>query len=724
MTAVLRFAPNDTLILGQGAAASVRLTVIKRNRRGYLLRSDTGEDDQTWSHEQIFASYVRGDLQHFACNLNRLPSRLAEVLETAWVAWPEELRFTAECREAYCLRVATLRDRGCGAVAAYKRAAKSVFKTNRVEWTNRAHELCRQKAISSPPLKRKERPIIEEPAMFVVKTYGWSTVRLWYERWVAAGKDIRSLVPQFFARGDRQPRKESKVHLQEYDDHPLCIYGLMKYVIEKTYLKIPRVTKSFAYKELEKEREARGFEEISYSAFNQYLVKNYSDFDECYAREGRKAAYYKYHLFERRSPPEVPYEEVEIDHCLLDIFVRDEAGNVARPWLTTALCRATKCIAGINIGFDVPCYATAQRAIIHAICPKDLTGLSLENDWPCQGVMDLLITDRGKEFTSKSMTRAARDVGFKPVVLPGRCPHLKGSIERFFGTLQINVIWNLDGSTKSRTPAVYDPKAKVEYSLVELTELIVRWIVDDYHQAPHSAVKVSPYQKWVAGNDRFGIRPVPNFQTLIVLMGTTVERTIQNIGIEWDGHIYRSEELQALRERRGAYSRKWTMRCDPYDRGRIWVLDDLARRWLEVPAMHQKTSAGITSFQARVNRRLARKLVAKGEAVTDDVLERAGDIARAEAAAGGSRQIPRYLSSGALATQVQGNIALQVVLSPPMLDNGHVAVGSATSNDNGPVPALETAASKGDAGGSVEAASDLAWEDLLVARRMQDGVPR
>ena len=377
---------------------------------------------------------------------------------------------------------------------------------------------------------------------------------------------------------------------------------------------------------------------------------------------------------------------------------------------------------GIHIGFDVPSYATLQRALIHAISPKDVSGLGLKHDWPCSGVMGAVITDRGQEFLSDSFAAAGRRIGFAVVNLPGRCPHLKGAVERFFGSINVRVLSYMDGTTISRTPQFYDPEAKAKFSLTELTHRIVEWIVDHYHQETHEALGCAPAARWAELEATQGIPPVPNFRLLVTLLGERVKRKVTNTGIHWEGRTYRSGELEELRKRRGGLKKDWEIRCDPYDRGEVWVLDDTIKvaRWIVVPAVHQRTARGITRYQARTHLRVGRQLRPKGEPLTDEVMEEAKSLADAQAATGAGRQVLRYFADGALATPVVGGMSIQVILgSAPaqrtLADSGGGYSGALS--DDRPTQVREVATNANAAPATDLASADE--EDAEASERLQ-----
>jgi putative transposase len=272
-----------------------------------------------------------------------------------------------------------------------------------------------------------------------------------------------------------------------------------------------------------------------------------------------------------------------------------------------------------------------------------------------------IITDRGLEFLSESFRRAGKLVGFAVVNLPGRCPYLKGIVERFFGTLNIRVLSHLEGTTLCRSVETYNPQRRVRFDLGELTQMIVRWIVDDYHQTRHPSLGKTPMVRWTEQVDKFRVRPVPSFRLLVTQLGETVKRKVGNTGISWENHTYASDQLEKLRYRRGGLKKDWEIRIDPYDRGEVFVLDEDRRTWISVPCTQQKTSRGITKFQMRLHMRIARRMTPAGEEVTPAIIEKAMEICATKARKGRARQAQRYLADGALATAVCAKLGFRAV---------------------------------------------------------------
>lgn len=667
----LLFQQGDTLALPSGPGETHLYKVERRGRDGYLLSSAAGAPDSFWTHERIYDIYTASQLQHWPCNLAGLDANIAEMLQTDLEGWSERLLFEARCREAYVRYVKRLRDRGLSANFAYARSAKVVTRTYRRTWAKESIYIAGQelKALQASCRKWRSTSLVVTGARkpFELTEHG---IRKWYQVWEKAGYDLRSLIAKVHKRGRHAPRAISRIHEQQDPNKPLCVYGAMEKIGRTVWMSKLKVTKTYAYERFVQLCREINVEPFSRTAFVAFLQKRYNEFEIYKAKHGARLAYLKYNIFEQRRLPKRALEEVEVDHCLLDVWVEDKYGRKARPWLTVLICRATKMIVGYHLSFDVPSYTTLSRAIIHAMAPKDLSCFpEIENDWPCHGVFDFLITDRGMEFLSESLNRAGNALRFAIVNLPGRMPHLKGTVERYFATLGIRVLSHMEGTTLSRTE-VYDPKAAARFTLEELSCRILKWIVDDYHQIEHRSLGMAPVAKWkelVDDSIDGGVRPVGSFKNLVMLMGERTQRKISNVGIHFDNNVYASYELTVLRKRHGGLSDWYQILADPVDRGHLWVLDTLDKRWLVVPVANPSIAKGLNKFAMKVVMRMARKIAPKGEKITDAVMEEARERCDREALTAQTRSALRYMSNGALPTPVLGNNNMLSILAGAVL---------------------------------------------------------
>lgn len=656
MTATpLRFKQGDTLSIRDEQGQVALWSVIDRKRRGYLLQPHGGGDARTWSDDEIDSVYGTRRLTHHPCNAEGLPKAIAEALEKTWEFWPQEVRREAERRETYVRMVDAVRDEHPTLMGAYAAAAETVFDAHHDQWQREDNELAvrldaeRRRSTTSASRRSK---VLNRPNPY--------TVRAWYGVWSRHGRDIRLLIPHYHRRGARQAR-----YAREDGDRP-DTYKLMRQAVEAWYLGMPRRRKNYAYRRYVDLCREQGVPAVSDRTFRVFIRDNYTERQEYERRFGRRAAWLKFGIFERRSLPERPLEEVEVDHCLIDlVVVHTESGRpLGRPWLTALIDRATRMIVGAHLSFEAPSYASLQRALGHAIWKKDLSGVDgIDRDWPCHGVPEWLICDNGKEFRSQSLQTSGRMLDIGIVNLPVKMPWLKGAVERVFQTIGVQVFSHEEGTTLSRTLDLYDPVSRARLSLEEVRQRILKWIVDDYHHNVHDTLKCTPYERWRELTALYPVRPVPDFDHIVRLTGETFFRRISNIGIQYEGLLYADrEKLEPLLARRGGLEKDWEIRYDPYDLGEIWLLDDDCGEWLMIPCVDQSVSRGVSKYQHKIHRALAKRSLPKNAPVTIADLEAsrtlaeqtAGELQARKSKVGNTVRAARYESDGAYFTPIEG----------------------------------------------------------------------
>lgn len=640
----LAFQQGDTLAIRDSEGRQRLFGVVERKRGGYLLKPFDGSDPQTWSDDQLDDVYGMRQLTHFPCNLQGLPQVLAEVLDKAWEAWPEEIRLEAERRAVYVAMVDVMIERCPTRLEAYVLAGETVFAAHAEAWKREDAELAVRKAAEITVLRRRRKPRREnaiKPVMPPLRRPSPYTVRDWYLVWSAFGRDIRLLLPHKHRRGNRRP-----VYKRQPDDKPDS-HSLMGRAAELHYFRMPRKRKKYAYGKYLKFCEEDNVKPFSFRTFRVFIKNNWTERDEYRRRYGDRAAYLKFGIFERRAPPDRPLEEVEVDHCLIDlIIVHPVTGKpLGRPWLTVVLDRATRTILGGHISFEVPSYAALQRAIAHAMWKKDLSSIGgLVNDWPCHGVFNLVFCDQGMDLRCASLRASEAQLGFKVIPLPGNSPWLKGAVERLFGTIGTQVFSFEEGTILSRTRDFYDPVKRAKCTLAEINAKLLKWIVDDYHVTRHETLGCSPLEKWRQLTDLYPVRPVPSFDQIVRLTGEIVPRTISNVGINYRGLLYSDKAiLESLLQRRGALKKDWLIRLDPYDWGEVWILDDEGQGgWHVLPCTDQDISRGVSKYQHHVHCAIARKNLPPGTPVT------AGHLAAAKRYA--EDQVQQLFENGATTT--------------------------------------------------------------------------
>lgn len=129
-------------------------------------------------------------------------------------------------------------------------------------------------------------------------------------------------------------------------------------------------------------------------------------------------------------------QRVEIDHSPLKVVVGTDAGPIGQPWLSLLIDYYSRMVVGFCLGFEPPSYAVIMEALRHAILPKSYLKdrySRVQGSWPCFGLPEKLVCDRGSDLTSNDLEDAAFHLGIELDFNPPRTPHFKGTVESFFG---------------------------------------------------------------------------------------------------------------------------------------------------------------------------------------------------------------------------------------------------------------------------------------------------
>ncbi len=307
--------------------------------------------------------------------------------------------------------------------------------------------------------------------------------------------------------------------------------------------------------------------------------------------------------------PRRPLERVEIDHTCLDLLVVDEEDRlpIGRPTLTFALDVYTGFPFGCYVGFEPPSYHTVQLCLLHGILPKpDCPNLyGTKNNWPVYGLPEVLVVDNGKEFRGQDLSDACAQLGIDLQPTPVRKPWFKGSIERYFRTLNTGLIHPLPGTTFSNIleRGDYNPATQACISLASFRQLFHIFILDIYAQRWHSGLEAIPAKRWQESM-LAGFKPAlaHSAQEVRILLLRTAERTVQRTGIDFEALRYQCPELARVRSQR-SNGEKMRIKYDPADLSALYVSDPAASQgWLRVSAVDQDYTAGLSLWKHRIIR--------------------------------------------------------------------------------------------------------------------------
>lgn len=377
-------------------------------------------------------------------------------------------------------------------------------------------------------------------------------------------------------------------------------------------------------------------------------------------REGAKAAE-KHTPRPGRYEVKRPWDVWQIDHTLADVIIVDRQGRpIGRPWLTVVIDVCTRTIPGFYVGLEPPSTIRVATTLDLAVASKGawLRKHGYDYDYPIEGLMKLLHSDRAKEFASPILVRALKNQGVETFLRPPGRTRFGGHIERLIGTL-MGTCRLLPGATHHSPTARgdYDSKASARLTLDQLQDYFAHQILGLYHHRVHSELGVSPIDAWRATTA--GLAPEhpedPDAFRLDLL--PELPRTIGRQGIQAFNELYHCPEISeafisGTREIKAKYDPRDLSHLYVHIRGRGYVTVPLSRfregppltLWLYKASRRGAGEAG----KARPHRETLQRAAAQAEQVIQHAAGRSMQAAR---------QLERLATARATAGQWVGRSA-------------------------------------------------------------------
>lgn len=371
-------------------------------------------------------------------------------------------------------------------------------------------------------------------------------------------------------------------------------------------------------------------------------------------RYGKKYADERYNPLMGSFPnANYPLAVVQIDHTPMDVIVVDEIWRKAiqRPYLTIAMDVYSKMIVGFYISLDPPSALATGICISTAILGKDnfLARLNLSDlPWDCWGKMRTIHTDNAKEFRGTMLGWAAQEHGINAERRPKGQPRYGGHVERGFRTFMAKVHEELPGTTFSNVQdkVDYDSEGHACMTLAAVEKWFTMYLLGFYHQHPHKGNNdLPPVYVWeqalLHGTDEHPPTGIPvrieDEQQLRLDFLPYVERTVQEYGVQNWGITWYSDSIRRFVHARkeSAIKNKKTFICryDPRDLSRIWLYDDYAKLYIEVP-YRDLTQPAVSLWEVRNAKRVnrAESKSATNETLIFQTIQRMRKIAEEESA--------------------------------------------------------------------------------------------
>lgn len=398
---------------------------------------------------------------------------------------------------------------------------------------------------------------------------GLRTLQRWKKDYLAGGIDALSTG----ARADRGTRRTSP--------------DLVSF-LERLALTRPRPSLATLHRLARAEAERSGITPPSYSTVRS-IVQSLDPALVTLALEG-PASYRDKHELVFRRRAEHPNATWQADHTELDILIRGAGGKPERPWLTVVLDDYSRAICGYTVFVGSPSAIETALALRQAIWRKN------DPAWAMCGLPDVLHVDHGSDFTSHHLEYTTVALKIRLVYSTVGRPQGRGKIERFFRTVNTELLTRLPGhlAPGSRSP-------EPQLTLADLDRAVGEFVMA-YNDRPHRELGMSPKKAWT-GEGWLPRMPDSLEQLDGLLLTVPKNRIVQRDGIHFQGQRYLAPTLAPF------VGRSVTIRYDPRDLSEIRVYDHDTYLCVAIDEAHPNQRFSLRDIETarRARRRQLRK---------------------------------------------------------------------------------------------------------------------
>lgn len=382
------------------------------------------------------------------------------------------------------------------------------------------------------------RPFLEEgvPLPILAQHHALSlrTARRWVQRYRTGG--LGALGPK--PRADKGVRRAL----------PLALAQL----VEALALQQPAPSIATIHRKVAALATAQGLRVPSYDVVHD-IVRQLAPALVTLAHAGSKVYSETFDLLYRREAEE-PNALWQADHTLLDLLLTDDTGHPRKPWLTVILDDYSRAVAGYMVAFEAPSALHTALTLRQAIWRKP------EPQWQVCGIPRILYTDHGSDFTSQHLEQVCADLKIQAIFSQVGQPRGRGRIERFFNTVNQRLLAGLPGYA----PAGFAPQVTPGLDLPGFTQAFEHFVLQEYHQTPHSATGIPPQARWSA-NGFLPQMPVSLDQLDLLLLTVAKARRVHQDGLRFQSLRYIDPTLAAY------VGEDVTIQYDPRDMAEIRV---------------------------------------------------------------------------------------------------------------------------------------------------------
>ena len=312
---------------------------------------------------------------------------------------------------------------------------------------------------------------------------GASTVAGWIKRWRAGNREDAALMPEI------KPTRinPNRIHVD--------VYNIIVEAIQTAYLNRQRNNQRAVLAEVQiRIAEANEQRDTPLVVPSRETIRKIVNSIDLFQRDkARHGVMYAQRRHRATGKGFVTAEVLELamaDGQIMDLILVDANGKeIGRPFITAIIDVHSRCILSAFISLAPFSGATLLKAMSAAVVASP--GLP-------KGIMSKIIVDNGSDYRHSGFVRFcnALDITIEPC--PPRMPNGKAMIERFFRTMNEDLIHKLPGTTFSN-PTVrgdYQSQQWARTTLEDLRKHVDNWIHEIYHTTPHRSLSRAPIDVW------------------------------------------------------------------------------------------------------------------------------------------------------------------------------------------------------------------------------------
>ncbi len=451
-----------------------------------------------------------------------------------------------------------------------------------------------------------------------------STVYAWSLLLDKSGGDTRAILPRFQDRGGRGKHRLL----------PSVEKALVDSVEAIRRNKDLRITPV----ELENQANNRLVEQFGHefkvqhgpsrSTCSRIVKTDFSAYETCLRNRGPDAAKVLWRSWYPRDRASRPLEVAEFDDKDSRVFLIDEETNLphGRAYVTCGVDQYEQMPLGFSISEQSRSTWSALSCMVDSILPKDLNNdhyalvRHLELPW---GKTAIAIFDNATYNHVADISATSREANVIPAWATPYTPTEKACIEYFNGRMDTGYFSTLGGYGGPKK-SMGGLKAGVESAVEDRTSFIqglMKWSYGVFANEP-GVDGYARWERWRKDISNVSRRfPLDIYRLRI---SPTLRHSVQlrPEGVLFTGLIYWSDSLHKIAKVHGSKT-EVQFRYNPRDMSVIYVLDPSSKTYFEVPSCNPEYTKGLTLYQHRLVRKMARIRAKRNPSVVEMLRERA-----------------------------------------------------------------------------------------------------